>query len=115
MTWNIDASWAVHPDCKNHTGAACTLGHGTFISISLKQKLVTKSSIGSELMAFDNAMTFVMWAKHFFEWQVKDLKEMSSIKQLGKHVILEQDNTSAIQLERNGLRLSTKRTKHINC
>ena len=34
---------------------------------------------------------------------------------LGKHVILEQDNKSAIQLERNGVQSSTRRTKHINC
>ena len=27
LTWNIDASFAVHPDCKSHTGACLTLGH----------------------------------------------------------------------------------------
>ena len=67
MNWNIDASYAVHLDYKNHTGAACSLGHGAFIPISSKQKLVTKSSTESELVAVDDAMTFVMWAKHFFE------------------------------------------------
>ena len=36
MTWNIEASYAVHPDCKSYTGAACSLGHGTFIPISSK-------------------------------------------------------------------------------
>ena len=44
MVWNINASYAVHPDYKSHTGAACTLGHGIFIPISAKQKLMTKSS-----------------------------------------------------------------------
>jgi hypothetical protein len=29
MIWNIDASFAVHPDCKSHTGASLTLGHGS--------------------------------------------------------------------------------------
>ena len=68
MTWNIDASYAVHPDCKSHTGAACSLGHGTFIPISSKQKLVTKSSTELELVAVDDAMTFVIiWVKNFFE------------------------------------------------
>ena len=46
---------------------------------------------------------------------MKHLKETSLLKPIGKRVILEQDNTSAIQLERNGVRSSTKRTKHINC
>ena len=50
-----------------------------------------------------------------FEWQVKDLKESMSIKNLGHHAILEQDNTSTIQLERNGIQSTTKQKKHINC
>ena len=36
------------------------------------------------------------------------------LNQYGKHIIIEQDNTSAIQLERNGWKSSTKRTKHID-
>ena len=63
---------------------------------------MTKSSTEAKLVAVDDAMTFVIWAKYFFGWQDKDLKESSLIKNLGKHVKLEQDNTSAIQLERNG-------------
>ena len=44
LTWNIDASFAVHPDCKSHIGACLTLGHGSVLSISAKQKINTKSS-----------------------------------------------------------------------
>ena len=51
--------------------------------------------------------------KHFFQSQVKDLNN-PKLNQYGKHIIIEQDNTSAIQLERNGWKSSTKRTKHIN-
>ena len=36
------------------------------------------------------------------------------MKPLGSDVTIEQDNTSAIQLERNGWKSSSKRTKHIN-
>ena len=43
LTWNIDASFAVHPNCKSHTGACLTLGHGSILSISAKQKINTKS------------------------------------------------------------------------
>ena len=65
LTWNIDASFAVHPDCKSHTGACLTLGHGSILSISSKQKINTKSSTEAELVGVDDAMTFVMWMKHF--------------------------------------------------
>ena len=60
---------------------------------------MTKSSTEAELVAVDDTMTFVMWVKKFFKWQVKDLKESLSTKNIGKHVILEQDNTSVIHLE----------------
>ena len=65
-------------------------------------------------MGVDNAMTFVMWMKHFFESQVRSIDVNSPLKPLGSDVTIEQDNTSAIQLERNGWKSSSKRTKHIN-
>ena len=67
LTWNIDASFAVHPNCKSHTGVYLTLGHGCVLSTSVKQKINTKSSTESELIGIDDAMTFVIWMKHFFE------------------------------------------------
>ena len=71
LTWNIDTSFTVHPDCKSHTGACLTLGHGSILSISAKQKISTKSSTEAELVGVDDAMTFVMGTKHFFESQVQ--------------------------------------------
>ena len=66
LTWNIDASFAVHPDGKSHTEACLTLGYGSMLSISAKQKINTKSSTEAEIVGVDDAMTFVMWMKHFF-------------------------------------------------
>ena len=66
------------------------------------------------MIGLDDAMTFVMWAKYFFEEQARDLSDNSVLKNLGKRVVIKQDNTSAIQLERNGKRLSIKRTRHIH-
>ena len=40
LTWNIDASFAVHPDRKSHTGACLTLGHGIYY-LYLKNKRST--------------------------------------------------------------------------
>ena len=114
MVWNIDAVFAVHPDCKSHTCACLMLGSGSVLSISTKQKINTKSSTEAELVGVDDAMTFVMWMKHFFESQVKMINQTSKLKPLGKDVTIEQDNTSAIELEKNGWLSSTKRTKHID-
>lgn len=114
LTWNVDASYTVHHDIHSHTRACLSLGIGAVFSLYCKQKLVTKSSIEAELVSDDDTMTFVMWAKYFFEAQAVDLLEHSKLKYLGKQNIIEQDNTSVIQLERNGRRSSTRRTKHIN-
>ena len=114
LTWNVDASYAVHHDMRSHTGACLSLGTGAVLSLLCKQKLVTKSSTEAELVGVDDTMTFVMWAKYFFEAQAVDLPENPKLKDLDKHNIIEQDNTSAIQLERNGKRYSMRQTKHIN-
>ena len=50
LTWNIDESFAVHPDCKSHTGACLTLGHGSILSISTKQKSTPKAQLKLNLL-----------------------------------------------------------------
>ena len=42
------------------------------------------------------------------------MNENSKLKPLGSDTIIEQDNTSAIQLEKNGWKSSSRRTKHID-
>ena len=44
LHWFIDASYAVHPDMKSHTGGVMIMGKGAIVSGSNKQKLNTKSS-----------------------------------------------------------------------
>ena len=98
LTWNIDASYAVHPDCKSHTGAAVTLGQGTFIPISSKKKIVSRSSTEAELIGVVDTLSFMMWAKLFFQEQMKHGSKGSKLKNLGKNVVYEQENTSSILL-----------------
>ena len=62
----------------------------------------------------DDTMTFVMWAKYFFDAKTKDLPENFKLKHLSKHNLIEQDDTSAIQLKQNGKHSSTRQTKHID-
>ena len=56
----------------------------------VNKKINTKSSTEAELVGVDNAMTFVMWMKHFFESQVKQMNEYSKVKPLGSDTIIEQ-------------------------
>jgi hypothetical protein len=71
---------------------------------STKQKLNTRSSTESELVAVDDCMPAICWTRYFLESQVYGVFEN----------ILYQDNQSAILLEKNGKASSSKRTKHIN-
>jgi hypothetical protein len=104
ITWSVDASFAVHPDMKSHTGATLSLGHGVLYSMSTRQKLNTKSSTEAELVGVDDAMSAVIWTRNFIEAQGLIVAD---------NVVL-QDNQSAILLEKNGMKSSGKRTRHIN-
>ena len=99
---------------RSHTGAVLTMGQGALLSMSLKQKINTKSSTEAELVGVDDAMNFVEWVQLFVEEQIKSINTDSVLNKIGCDVVIEQDNTSTIQLERNGKHSSTKRTRHIN-
>ena len=60
IKWYVDASFAVHPDFKSHTGATMTMGRGAVQSISRKQKLNTRSSTEAELVAVDDASVMIL-------------------------------------------------------
>jgi len=104
VKWYVDASFAVHPDFKSHTGATMSYGRGAPIAISRKQKLNTRSSTEAELVAVDDAMTMILWTKLFLEDQGYEV---------GRNVLY-QDNKSAILLEKNGKKSSSKRTRALN-
>jgi hypothetical protein len=104
MKWWVDASFAVHPDMKSHTGATASLGKGSVYSTSTRQKLNTKSSTEAELVAVNDVMPMVLWTRYFLNaqgYKVNDSK-------------IYQDNMSSILLEKNGRASSGKRTRHIN-
>jgi hypothetical protein len=85
------------------------------MSMSSNQKINTKSSTEAELVGVDDAMNFVVWIQLFMGEQLKMVSSNDSAlsKFMHESVIL-QDNTSTIQLEKNGKQSSTKRTRHIN-
>ncbi|KAI2498512.1 Reverse transcriptase (RNA-dependent DNA polymerase) [Fragilaria crotonensis] len=104
-TWVDGASsYAVHPDMKSHTGGIMSLGTVGFIPKSRKQKLNTKSSTEAELVGASDYPPNTMWAKNFLEAQGYDIVEN----------YLEQDNESAIKMEKNGRSLAGPRSRHID-
>mgnify|MGYP002176679840 FL=1 len=106
IKWYVDASFAVHPDYKSHTGATMSFadGKGAVQSISRKQKLNTRSSTEAELVGVDDVSVMILWTKLFLEAQGYAIEKN----------ILYQDNKSAILLERNGKKSSGKRTRALN-
>ena len=100
----VDASYAVHPDMRGHTGGAMTMGIGYPIYKSTKHKMNTQSSTESKIVAVDNLIPQVLWARLFMKAQGFKVRDN----------IIYQDNNSAILLETNGQILSSKRTEHIN-
>jgi hypothetical protein len=104
IKWWVDASYTAHGDCRGHTGATMSLGWGSIIGMSKKQKLNTKSSTECELVGVDDASPQMLWTRYFIEGQGYGVDAS----------ILKQDNLSAILLEKNGRASSSKRTKHIN-
>jgi hypothetical protein len=104
VRWWVDASYAVHPDMKSHTGGALSLGTGVIYGTSKCQKLNTKSSTEAELVGTDDVMPQMLWTLYFLESQGYKIDNN----------ILYQDNKSSILLETNGRGSSGKRTRHIN-
>ena len=103
ISWWIDASYAVHPNMRSHTGATMSMGKGCPISISSKQKLNTRSSTEAEIVGVNDAMYLVLWVRHFLEAQGYSIKDN----------IVYQDNMSSMKLEINGKRSSTRNTRHM--
>ena len=101
--WYADASFAVHPNMRSHTGGAMTLGKGFPINVSRKQSLNTRSSTEAEVVGGDDIVGPLLWTDRFLEAQGYNVKENT----------LFQDNQSAILLETNGRKSAGKRSRHL--
>ncbi|KAG7373061.1 reverse transcriptase RNA-dependent DNA polymerase [Nitzschia inconspicua] len=66
-------------------------------------KINTRNSTEAELLRVNDAMSIILWTRHFLEAQGYTMKEN----------VIYQDNESAILLEKNGRQSSTKRTRHL--
>jgi len=104
LSWYVDASFAVHPDMRGHTGGAMTMGRGFPLDKSTKHKLNTRSSTESKIVAVDDLIPQILWARLFMRAQGIEVRDN----------ILYQDNKIAMLLETNGRASRRRRTKHIN-
>ena len=100
---------------KSHTGSGLKMGQGAIISGSLKQKLTASSSTTAEIYGIYNRMSFVTWCRLFFCKQVDMIEDdgrpaTKLIRMLGKSNTLSQDNTSTLQLAKNGKKSCSKQT-----
>jgi len=103
INWWVDASYGVHPDLRSHTGGTMMVGKGSVYSSSIRQKINTRSSTEAELVGVNDMMGLILWTRNFIEAQGYEVHENT----------VYQDNESAILLEKNGRRSSSKRTRHL--
>jgi hypothetical protein len=88
----VVASYAVQPDMKIGTGGTMSFVIGDLLCKSTKEKLNKKSYTEAEVVGASDYLTNTIWVQMFLSEQGIDLVEN----------ILEQDNKSAIRLEKNG-------------
>ncbi len=98
----VDASFGIHPDGKGQTGAYVTLGEGPIFVASSKQRIVSRSSTESEIVAVSDVVSNLIWIKDF-------------LKHIGMncHLKVYQDNISTMRILNKG-KADGKHTKHIN-
>jgi hypothetical protein len=99
----IDASYAPHMDGKSHSGLYVTMGKGPIFYRSSKQKIVTKSSTESELIALSDESSHLLWCRSFLESQGYKLPPSKVFE----------DNQSSISMLKTPGRVTSGRTKHI--
>ena len=97
----IDASYALHPDARSHTGLVITLGVGAIVCMSSKQKIVTKSSTEAELIGLTDKIGDVIWVGSY----------LACMGQFEGPVVIGHDNKSALSLCSKGS--AGERTKHL--
>jgi len=99
-----DASHSLHADGRGQGGVVITLGSAPIFCRSFKIKSVTRSSSETELVALEDASTYVNWLHCLLKSLSINIKRPTPIFQ---------DNKSTILIVHNGGNF--KRTKHLIC
>jgi hypothetical protein len=91
ILWYIDGSYATHQDMKGQSGAVMMTGGCIVLSRSNKQKINTRGSTESELIAVDDVLPSVQWTGKFMSEQGYPVE-----------TIIKEDNRSTMLLMKNG-------------
>jgi len=98
----FDAAYGVHIDGKSQSGSNHTMGKGSFLAKSKKQKIVAKSSTEGELISASDNVPDVVSIRRFLKEQGYSLKP----------TVVYQDNMSTMALIAKG-RSTSEKSKHI--
>ncbi len=74
LKWWVDASFAVHPNLRGHSGGGLSLGRGFPIVSSTKQKLNICSSTETEVVGAADFMPAICWTQDYLMAQGYDIK-----------------------------------------
>jgi len=69
LTWYVDGSYATHMDMRGQSGAVLMTGNCSVLFRSNKQKVNTRSSTETELIAVDDALLTIQWTRSFMKDQ----------------------------------------------
>jgi hypothetical protein len=108
----VDSSFGVHPNGRSHSGLVISLGKGSILCKSTKQKINTKSSAEAELVAVSDLAGWCVHCEEFANYQGYS-KAQVILYQRVSSTILYQDNQSTIKLITNGRESSGDGTRHI--
>ena len=99
----VDASWAVHDDCHGRTGLVLMMAGCAIGAWSYKQKMVTRSSTESEIVAMSDTLSEVLWFRH---WLIDQGHALAP-------TVLYEDNEAVVKLMKEERR-THQRTKHLS-
>jgi hypothetical protein len=98
----IDASWCLDGHARGQSGMVLKLHGNTIFYRTTKQKIVTKSSTESEIVAVDEFLPNALWLLSLCEELEMDIP---------RPIIIHQDNQSGVRIMEKG-HGNFKRTKH---
>jgi len=81
----MDGSYVTHEDMKGQSDAVLIGGNCTVLFRSNKQKINTRSSTKSELIAVDDALPSIQWARNGYDLETHVKEENKSTLLLMKN------------------------------
>ena len=101
----VGASYVDHPEMRSHTGGIISFDRSGLVCKSTKQTMLdTKRSTEAEVVGASDYLPHMLWVKKFMKAQGLGIKES---------VLVEQDNESAIKMEKNGKASAGPRSRHM--